>query len=181
MIQSCNPAAVSTPTPEQPSPVPPTPTQKIPEATVPPDLEPPAGFQKYQDSQVSVSIFIPENWVVTNIVPGQFALLQSYPEDKYVGGEAFESGDTKCDLAILPPDISVADALQQVKSDPIATITSEQEIVLQSGKMGTRTDVEGMGRSLSLITDVNARAIVLTCFGELAPFDEIAITLGGSE
>jgi hypothetical protein len=38
-----------------------------------------------------------------------------------------------------------------------------------------------MGRSLSLITEVNGRAVVLTCFGELAPFDEIAVTLGASE
>ena len=37
-----------------------------------------------------------------------------------------------------------------------------------------------MGRSLSLVTEVNERAVVLTCFGELAPFDEIAVTLGPS-
>jgi hypothetical protein len=35
--------------------------------------------------------------------------------------------------------------------------------------------------SLSLITEVNERAVVLTCFGKLAPFDEIAVTLGASE
>lgn len=181
MILSCNATAVSTPTPELPSPAPPSPTAEILEASDPPDIEPPEGFKKYQDSQVGVSVFMPESWVVSEVDPGRFAILQSYPEGKYVGGEAFEPGDTKCDLAILPPDIGIADALQQLKSDPMATITSEQEIVLQSGKMGTRIDVESMGRSLSLITDVNARAIVLTCFGELAPFDEIAITLGGSE
>jgi hypothetical protein len=38
-----------------------------------------------------------------------------------------------------------------------------------------------MGRSLSLVTEINERAVVLTCFGELAPFDEIAVTLGASE
>ena len=51
---------------------------------------------------------MPESWVVTGVVPGQFAILQSYPEDKYVGGEAREPGDTKCDLTIRPPDVSVA-------------------------------------------------------------------------
>jgi hypothetical protein len=35
-----------------------------------------------------------------------------------------------------------------------------------------------VGCSLSLVTEVNERAVVLTCFGELAPFDEIAVTLG---
>jgi hypothetical protein len=38
-----------------------------------------------------------------------------------------------------------------------------------------------MGRSLSLVTEISERAVVLTCFGELAPFDEIAVTLGSSE
>jgi hypothetical protein len=38
-------------------------------------------------------------------------------------------------------------------------------------------EVESMGRSLSLITQINERVVVLTCFGELAPFDEIAVTL----
>ena len=42
-------------------------------------------------------------------------------------------------------------------------------------------ELEGMGRSLSLITEINERVVVLTCYGELAPFDEIAVTLGANE
>jgi len=38
-----------------------------------------------------------------------------------------------------------------------------------------------MGCSLSLVTEVNERVVVLTCFGDLAPFDQIAVTLGASE
>jgi heat shock protein HslJ len=34
---------------------------------------------------------------------------------------------------------------------------------------------------LKLYDEVNGQAVVLTCFGELAPFDEIAVTLGASE
>lgn len=128
-----------------------------------------------------VSLSLPESWTVTLVLPGQSAILQSYPEGKYIGGEAFEPGDTKCDLTIRPPDIGVAEYLQQLKSDPTITIVSEQEIVLQSGEPGTRIEVESMGRSISLITEVNERTVVLTCFGELAPFDEIAVTLGVSE
>jgi hypothetical protein len=38
-----------------------------------------------------------------------------------------------------------------------------------------------MGRSLSLVTEINERVVVLICFGELAPFDEIAVTLGAAD
>jgi hypothetical protein len=146
-----------------------------------PAVEPLAGFKQYEDSVVGVSVFVPESWVVTGIVPGKFAFLQSYPEDKYIGGEAFKPGDTKCDLTIRPPDIDVVSYIQQLKSDPTVTIVSEQEIVLQSGKPGTRVEVESMGRSLSLIIEVNERVVVLACFGELAPFDEIAVTISATE
>ena len=54
-------------------------------------------------------------------------------------------------------------------------------MVLYSGKPGTRLEVDSMGRSLSLVTEVNQRVVVLTCFGDLAPFDQIAVTLRASE
>jgi peptidyl-Lys metalloendopeptidase len=143
--------------------------------------EPPAGFKQYQDSVTGVSVYVPESWVVIEVIPGQSAILQSYPEDKYVGGEPFEPGDTKCDLTIRLPDVSMADAIQSLRSDPTVTIVSEQEITLRSGKPGIRVEVDSMGRSLSLITEVNGRVVVLACFGELEPFDEIAVTIGASE
>jgi hypothetical protein len=167
-----------TPTAEAPTPVPPTPTAEATETAPPPAFEPPTGFKQYQDSVTGISVYVPESWVVTGVVPGQQAILQSYPETKYVGGEAFEPGDTKCDLTIRPPDVDVASHIQRLKSDPSVTIVSEREMVLQSGQPGTRFEVESMGRSLSLITEINERVVVLTCFGELAPFDQIAVTLG---
>ena len=143
--------------------------------------EPPAGFKQYRDSVTGVSVYVPASWVVIEVIPGQSAILQSYPEDKYVGGEPFDPGDTKCDLTIRPPDVSMADAIQSLRSDPTVTIVSEQEITLRSGKPGMRVEVDSMGRSLSLITEVNERVVVLACFGELEPFDEIAVTIGASE
>jgi hypothetical protein len=123
---------------------------------------------------------VPENWTI--IEPGpHWPILQSYPQDKYVGGGRRQPGDTKCDLTIHPLGTSVADVVPRNRSDPPVTIVSESEIVLRSGRTGKRFEVDSMGRSLSLITEVNERAVVLTCFGELAPFDEIAVTLGASE
>lgn len=170
-----------TPTLEQPHSVPPTPTAEVLEPTPTPTFEPPAGFKEYQDSMVGVSVYIPESWLVTGIVEGQYAILQSYPEEKYVGGEILESGDTKCDLTIRPPDIDVTNHIQQLKSSSTVTIVSEAEIVLQSGQPGTRLEIDSMGRSISLVTKINSRTVVLTCFGDFALFDEIAVTLKGSE
>jgi heat shock protein HslJ len=162
--------------------VPPTPTAKATEIPPPPAFEPPAGFKRYVDTGSGVSLWVPESWTVIEPGPhGGPTILMSYPQDKYVGGEGRKPGDTKCDLYIHPPDVSVTDAIQALRSDPLATILSEQEIVLQSGELGIKMEVESMGPSNSLFAEVNQRTVVLTCFGELAPFDEIAGTLSASE
>jgi heat shock protein HslJ len=176
-------AVTETPAPDPSAaatPVPPTPTAE-PTEVPPPAFEPPAGFVPYQDAPTGISVYIPESWVVTGILPGEFAILQSYPEDKYVGGEAREPGDTKCDLNIRPPDVSLNDALQALQSDPMATILSEQEVVLLSGETGIRREVDSLGRSLSLYTEVNGQVVILICFGDFGLFDDIALTLGATE
>jgi len=104
-----------------------------------------------------------------------------YPEEKYVGGEMFKSGDTKCDLNIQPPGISAADLIAQWESDSITTTLSEEEIILGSGQSGIRFELDSMGRSNSVITVINGRVVVLTCFGDFTQFDEIALTLKAIE
>jgi hypothetical protein len=172
--------AATTPTRVPPTPVPPTatPTAEAPTET-PAALEPPADSKRYVHAASGVSLWVPESWTIVEPGPrGGPTILQSYPEDKYVGGEAREPGDSKCDLTIHPPDVSMTELMTQIKSDPTSTIVSEQEMVLASGRTGTRLEVDSMGRSVSLISEVNGRAVVLTCFGELGVFDEIAVTLG---
>ena len=161
---------------EQPSSVPATPTTSLPEPTLTPVYAPPIGFIEYQDTVAGVSLFIPNSWIVTFVDPGHLATLQSYPEDKYVGGEELQPGDTKCDLAFWP-DASTAELLQQWKSDPNAIVISDQEVILTSGQVGTRLELENRGHSLSLFTEVNNQTVTLVCFGEFAPFEEIALTL----
>jgi hypothetical protein len=124
---------------------------------------------------------VPGAWVVTGVVPGQRVTLQSYPESKYVGGEALQAGDTKCDLSILPSDASVAGFVQQIKANSAVTLLSEEEIVLASGEPGTKIELESLGRSLLVVTEVNGRVVVLNCFGEFAPFDGIAATLHATD
>jgi hypothetical protein len=164
-----------------PAPAPPTVTPTAVPPTATPTPEPPAGFKQYVDETAGVSLWMPESWVATQIFPGESAILQSYPEDKYVGGEAREPGDTKCDLTIRPADVSLEGHMAELGSNPGLTVVSEEEIILNSGEPGFRVEVESLGLSVSLITAVDERVVVLTCFGELAPFDDIAVTLGGSQ
>ncbi len=168
---------------ELPTPSPPTTTATVEVVEPPqsPGFEPPAGSIEYRDSIAGISIYIPENWTVTGVINGQYAIFQSYPEDKYVGGGAREPEDTKCDLNISPVGTSAAELIQQWQTDPSTTIVSEEEMFLKSGLIGRQFIRESMGRSVSLVIEINDRAISLTCFGNPEPFDNIAQTLSGFE
>jgi heat shock protein HslJ len=179
-----NPDAVVTVVNQQTTPTPtiePTPLEDEDAGNGSATAVPPSGFKPYADSTAGVSLFLPESWVVTAVDPGRWAIFQSYPEDKYVGGEPRQPGDTKCDLNIQPPGTNKAELLRQWKANPDTTIVSEEDVVLESGLVGIRLEAENRGRSLSMVIDVHERALALTCFGDLTPFDDIAATLSASE
>jgi hypothetical protein len=177
LLSACSPVKIT----QDPLPpetlIPPTATVYVFEPTDKPPMVIPTGYKVYKDSIVGVSIFVPESWIIIEVTPGQLAYLQSYPEDKYVGGEGFKPGDTKCDFHIRPLGTNSADLLQNWKADSIATIVSEEEITLQSGIVGTRIEIDNRGLSLSYIADINERVVVLSCYEEFEPFDEIVSTI----
>jgi heat shock protein HslJ len=140
----------------------------------------PGGYKEYQDSVVGVSVYIPENWLVTGDIEGETATFLSYPEDKYGGKDVLEQGDTKCELIIHGPGHTTEMQLAQYRTPGITTIFSEEEIVLSSGKTATRLEVDIMGDLLTLVVaEVNTRVIVLQCFGDHSQFDDIALTIIG--
>jgi len=118
----------------------------------------PAGYKEYQDTTVSISIFIPENW-----------------------GEGREPGDIICDLNIRPTGTHTADMIQQWQANPNTTIISENEFVLRSSLTGQRFVIDSMGRAAVFITEINQRVVILTCFGDFTLVDKIAVTLNASE
>jgi heat shock protein HslJ len=170
-----------TPAPSTSIPTTVTATLEVVEPTQSPGFEPPTGYVEYQDSIAGISIYIPESWSETGVIEGQYAIFQSYPEDKYIGGEGREAGDTKCDLNIRPLGTSADALIQQWETDSRTTIVSDEEIILKSGLIGRRFILESIGRSFSLVTEINDRAISLTCFGNPEPVDGIAQTLSGFE
>jgi len=150
---------------------------KVPDEEAPIIPGPPWEYHLYLDPETGIAVFIPETWIVTGIVEGAHAILQSYQEDKYVGGEPLKEGDTKCDLNIQPEGISSNDLIEQWKSSSMTTILSEEPFPLNSGQPGTRFEIESMGQSISVVTELNGRVVVLTCFGDFSLVDEIAATL----
>lgn len=166
---------------QQENPEEPMVTLDPPTPTLPPTFAPPAGFKEYQDIEAGVSLYIPEGWVVTGVIPGEYAIFTSYPTDKYVGGEEREPGDTKCDLKIRPEGESAEGLFQQWKSDSMSTIVSEEAFTLQTGLMGQRFVIDSMGRATVFLTEVNQRNVLLTCFGDFSSVDAIAATLNTLE
>lgn len=144
-------------------------------------ITPPWDYNLYQDAKTGIGIYIPQSWIVTGIVEGEYALLQSYPEEKYVGGEPLEEGDTKCDLSIQPLGMSSEEVVDQMKSFPMTTILSEEPFSLNSGQVGNRLEIDSMGKSISFVTEIGWRVVVFTCFGDFSLVDEIAVTISANE
>jgi hypothetical protein len=149
----------------------------VPSPTSLPVFTPPEGWNPYQDPITGISIYIPDGWIATGIIEGEYAILQSYPEDKYVGGEMREDGDTKCDLSIRPAGDRAEELIEGWKSDSMNTIVSDDEFIFQSGLIGRRFVIDSMGRATVFITEINQRVILLTCFGDFTRVDAIAMTL----
>ncbi|MAT99274.1 MAG: hypothetical protein CL608_19220 [Anaerolineaceae bacterium] len=159
----------------------PTPTVEVIAPTPTPTFTPPIGFKEYQDSVAGVSLYIPETWAVTSVMPGQSAIIQSYPTDKYIGGEMREPGDTKCDLSIRPEGDRAEDLIQQWRSDSMTTIAAEESFALQNGLTGQRFVIDSMGRATVFLTEINQRVVLLTCFGDFTQVDAMATTLNKLE
>jgi hypothetical protein len=75
----------------------------------------------------------------------------------------------------------LADIDPETMQGPHFTVVSKQEVVLGSGRPAFRYEIDSLGRSLSLHTEINGRAVVLSCWGDPAPFDAIAVTLGAAD
>jgi len=171
----------STLIPSSPIPITATATLDLIEPTQTPTFEPPAGYVEYRDSVAGISIYIPENWNVTGVIVGQYAIFQSYPEDKYVGGERREPGDTKCDLNLRPSVADTEELIQLWQDSPMTTILSEDKFILESGLPGRRFVIDSLGQATVFVAELNQGVVKLTCFGDFKLVDRIAVTLKAVE
>ena len=140
-------------------------------------IERPSGHILFTDGITGISIFYPESWVVSEDMPGEYAILQSYPLDKYVGGEMLEAGDAKCDLYIQSENTKAEDLIAQWESDTMVEFNSMEAIELPNGVLTHRIVIESMGTTLVYVVELEPYVVTLTCFGEFEPVDEFAETL----
>jgi hypothetical protein len=129
------------------------------------------GVQQYRDSETGVTLDVPGSWAMTEIIPGVKATLQSL--------------ETTCDLFIRSDISSVDEEVTQMKSNEVITIISEDQIVLNSGQPATQIEMniemDNIGQSMLVITEINEKVIVLSCVGDFTKVDGIAVTLKASE
>ncbi|MEJ2411982.1 MAG: hypothetical protein P8Y34_03165, partial [Anaerolineales bacterium] len=166
LLGSCNlPTSPAAQVPEETLQVVPTQTALVPtsapgSSTPEPSPSPvpefilPPGYQDYSDPSAGITISIPGSWYVTGIQEGQYAILQSYPEDKYIGGEPREEGDTKCDLN-LAPDLSGPDDLKVAwENSNITTLLAEGALPLAGGGTAYRYEIDSLGRANLILVDL---------------------------
>ena len=60
-------------------------------------------------------------------------------------------------------------------------VTFFRFIVLESAQPSIQMEVVSMGRSRTSITEINVQVVLLSCFAELGPFDEVAATLRAAD
>lgn len=156
-------------------------TQEVPPPTLKPSPSPtyalPAGFKDYIDPATGITISVPESWWITGEVAGDFAILQSYHPDKYVGGQTFQPGDTKCDLNIMGEGKTPEVIVQEWTADGTTEVLSREEAALSGGGSAIRLELQSMGTSRAQVAQVRGQTVALICFGELEPFTSIADTL----
>lgn len=148
-----------------------------PAASPTPAFTPPGGYQEYVDAAAGISIFIPDTWIISQTTAGQYAILQSYPIDKYIGGEGLQPGDTKCDLIIKDAE-NTGEIIRQWTSDSLTTVVSDETFQLRDGVAARKLVLDSMGRSTGVFADIDGRAVILSCYGAFELFDTIAATLG---
>lgn len=141
-----------------------------------PVATPPSDFKHYHLPQSDIGIYLPQDWMITSEIPGEFAILQSYPK-KYAGGGAWQPGETKCDLAVEPLKISFDEMIQEIRSSPSSEIISEKEVKLNNADKAVRFEMNNLGLSRLMAAEFKGQLVTLVCFGDLAPFDEIAFQL----
>jgi hypothetical protein len=79
----------------------------------------------------------------------------------------------------MPTGVNPSDA--SCARSTFSYINHGEEVVLGSGLIGQRFIIESMGRSMTLLTEINNRAVVLTCFGDFTQVNDIASTISASK
>lgn len=175
--------SASTPEPTQP------PVQVEPSPTT--ENLPTVTMTTYTDDYAGFSLDYPANWYLESSalahaeesigysisVASWDILHPPAPTDKNPDG--IPEGGAKIDVTVLKQSMRLEEAVdQQAQTEDGGTILARKDVTLANGLPAVILDLEGMiGPVRTLITVLNGNVIYVSGYGDLEPYESIAMTL----
>ena len=178
----------------------------LPISETPPTLEPtlvtveaepspansnPSAMTTYTDEFAEFSLDYPTNWFLEssalihvqesvgyNISIASWDILNP-PTPTGKDLNTLPPGGTKIDVAVLKQSMTLEEAVaQQGQNEMGNPILARKDVTLANGLPGVIIDMEGFaGLTRTLITVLNGNVIYVSGYGNLEPFETIALTL----
>lgn len=92
---------------------------------------------------------------------------------------AIPEGGTKIDIGVMKQSMTLEEAVaQQSENESGSPILAQKDVTLANGLPGVIIDVDGLaGLTRTLITVLNGNVIYISGYGNLEPFEPIALSL----
>jgi hypothetical protein len=134
----------------------------------------------YRNTLVGFDLVYPAGWLLDEA--GDTDILWSQ-RPTGPGTEGVPGDVVKIDISSEPDTTMTLEELVARQKQGVTTdqILSEEELELPGGLRAVRMQVSALGDSVTLMTVVNGHPVVLTGFGDLSRFDEVARTLQPSQ
>ena len=137
-----------------------------------------AAMQTYRNLAYGVEVDYPAGWIVES--SGDGAILWSKQPDR-VGVSGVPADVAKIDLGGELGSTVTLDELVARQKKGVAEVNgkilSEEEWTLANGLRAVRMSASAIGDNVALLTVVNGHPVVLTGYGDVSRFDEVARTL----
>ncbi|MFN8597203.1 MAG: hypothetical protein U0559_13600 [Anaerolineae bacterium] len=149
------------------------------EPTITPEpIGAPSVLQTYRSTAYGIEVDYPAGWILES--SGDGAILWSKQPVK-VGVGGVPADVAKIDIGGELGSTVTLDELVARQKQGVAEVNgkilSEEALTLASGLRAIRMSVSAMGDNVTLLTIVNGHPVVLTGYGDLGRFDEVARTL----
>jgi hypothetical protein len=145
----------------------------------------------YTDDSAGFSIDYPADWFIDASAAANadqaFAYsvgismwnLRSPATPPGKGQNGIPEGGTKIDVGVVKQAMTLEEAVaQQMQNESSSPILAQKDVTLANGLPGVILDVEGQaGLTRTLITVLNGNIIYVSGYGNLQPFEVIALSL----
>lgn len=147
--------------------------------TTPEPISPaPANTQTYRNTTLGFEVDYPSGWLLES--SGDGAILWSKRLDR-VGVGGVPADVAKIDFASESGSTLTLDELVARQKKGVAEVNgkilSEDEWTLAGGLRAVHMTVSAIGDNVTLLTIINGHPVVLTGYGDMSRFDEVARTL----